>query len=823
MAQARAPGLGIWLGNLGRDLRFSFRSLRRAPGFSAAVIVTLALCIGANTAILSVLYQLLLKPLPFRDPGQLVQIYNAYPKSGLARHRVSVAQYLDYKANADLFAGFSLTALWSYTIGEESDPTRGSGESVTGDFFTLLDVHPLRGRFFAPEDSVPGRDHVVVLTQSLWENYYRADPEIVGKQIRLSGDLYTIVGVAPRVVEELDTQTQLFRPITWTPNQTEPAARHWDVAPAYARMKPGVRPAAARAQLDLLEQRYYQQADPESRQFIDSSGFRIALGRVRDEQTQSVRTGLFLLQGGVLLVLLIGCVNVANLMLARSNARQAELAIRQALGAGRGSLARQLFAETLLLTLAGAAGGMALAWGGLRVVNSYLAGIVRNVAPVALDGTILGLTLLLSLLVALLVGLLPVINLWRSDLLARMQSGARGASGGSRVRTASGILVVSQVAIALMLLVGAGLLLRSFARVLEVDPGFEARKVGVGRVAPPLAYRTQEQKLALEDLMLARLREIPGLEAVSMASDTPLPGPFVATSFTPRGNPGQSVSSYFFAVSPGFFSTMGMRWREGRDFSEADNAKSRPVIIVDRIVAEKYFPGRSAVGQEISFGGPPEKDSDWPVIVGVVETAAFGGLEDRSGTPYIYMPLKQIGVQGISIFVRPTGSVTEMLARVRQKIREIDPTMPLYGTGTLQMRLDGTLENRRGVLLLLATFAGLALLLSAVGIYGVLAYDVSQRTREIGVRSAIGASPGQIMRLILRQGLGKAGIGLAIGLVGAFCLSRFMTGLLFDVRPSDPVAYLAVSLLLLLVALLASWLPARRAAKVDPVVALRCE
>jgi predicted permease len=564
-----------------------------------------------------------------------------------------------------------------------------------------------------------------------------------------------------------------------------------------------------------------------ARDFLDRGGYRVVLGQVRAEQTQAVKVSLLLLQGGALFVLLLGCVNVANLMLARANIRQGELAIRQALGAGRGALARQMFTESLLLAAAGAAVGVGLAWASLKVIKGYTTAIIREVQPVALDTTVLGLTLLVALAVAFFIGLLPVARVWRTDLARSIQGGARGASAGGGVRAASGLLVTAQVALALMLLVGASLLLHSFARVLRVDLGFDARRIVQARVAFNASYPDVASKAGAQERIVAAMRTIPGVEAVSLSSHIPVNGQFNVGTFPIRGSTLGQNDTYptaaMLAVSPDFFATMGIRLIEGRVFTVADNLQSRIVCMVDRKFAEKYFPGRSPLGEGFGVADPKQPPNSWPVIVGVAEAAKFNGPEDRSGVPFVFISMNQSSWGGFSMELRTTRPFAEVLREMRQRLRGVDPTLPLYSECTLQMSVDGMLANRRGVMLLLGAFALIALVLSAVGIYGMLAYDVSQRTREIGIRGAIGASRGQIVALILRQGMGKTGVGLVLGLGGAFYLSRFLRSMLFDVEAADPLSYIVVSLLLLSVALLASWLPARRAAKIDPMVALRVE
>lgn len=820
-----------WLEHIARDVRFAGRSLRKAKVFSLTVVTTLGLCIWANTAVLSVLYGLVLKRLPFPDAGQFVAIHNTRPKAAQTNQLAGVPQYLDYNANADLFVAFALWKGWMFNLSEDSGTSRYVGMRATADFFSVLGLQPLLGRFFTADECVPGRDQVAVLTQSFWETHFQADPAIVGREVRLSGVPFTIVGVMPREFEAWSVAPLLIKPYEWQAPQVEdPRWRLEQSANMCARIKPGVDHRAALAQLQTIEDRNRENvADPAVREYLYSGGHRIALAQVRTQQTEPIKKAVLLLQGGALFVLLLGCVNVASLMLARANTRGAEFALRQALGGSRWALSRQLLTEAGLLASCGAALGLALAGASLRVINTYMDAAIYGIPPVRLDAALIGLTLLVTLLVTALIGLLPIVRLCRSgDLQGSLQKGARGASASGGIRALSGMLVIVQMALALMLLIGAGLLLRSFAKVMAIDPGFAAAKVIHVRVAYEDSYNSEPARLrGLQDRLLEKMRAIPGVDAVAYSDRLPGFADTHTVTVPILGRPaeadGMHPTAAFFQVSSDYFRTMGIRLLEGRDFTAADlRPGARPAVIVDRKFAERYFPERSPLGEMFAVGPAGQKPEEMPMIVGVVELARVNGLEDKNRAPYIYMAL-DTSRGGLSVELRTTRALADIFPLIRAAVREVDPALPIYQAQVMQEQLDKAAANRRGVMSLLGTFAGLALLLSAVGIYGMLAYDVTQRTREIGIRAAIGATRRQIVAMILRQGLWKAGVGGVAGLIAAFFLTRTMRALLFEVQPNDPFVFSVVPALLVVVTLLASGLPARRAAKVDPIVALRCE
>ena len=822
---AREQRSWIWLEQLLHDIRYAFRQFRRSPGFALITILTLALGIGATTAIFSMVYSLMLKPLPFHEATRLVEIYNTAVKNELTKLPSSIRQYLDYSENATSYETLCLWRFFEGTFGEDSSVARLSGARATAGIFSLLRVQPVIGQFFTNDNNRPGEDKVAVLTQSFWETQFGQDPAVLEKTLRIDGEALRIIGVAPRVLEAFDARVKIIRPLTWTPQAA--TWRHALNVQLFGRLKPGVTIRQAAAESGIMTRRYYDGTSPSSREYMDRSGITDAVGSLQTERVESVKVGLYLLQGGVAFVLLIVCVNVANLLLVRTQARQPELAMRFALGASRGVIARQMLVESLVLAGLGALMGLALAWSALGVFNRYTAEILPQALPMMLDLRVLAFSVALTTVVGVGIGLLPVVHMLRARLTISMQRTSRGASAGRGVRAVSSILVVGQVAVALVLLTGAGLLVRAFVNAVTVEPGFDPSNVVTARIALPSAHRNSDQAAkALQERLIQALGEIPGVSSAALSFSTPFRNQLAPYALTlaedPRlpGSPQPAASA--ITVTPGYLETMRLRLVEGRFFEPADAATGRQAFVVDESFARKFFAGRSALGGRFTNTGAPDKDAKWPTIIGVVRDVPHNGVEDRTGNPFFYQ-LPQWRPTGLVLFVRTARPVADVISAIREKVRGIDSMIPLFGASTLESALEASFDNRRAVMLLLATFAGLALFLAALGIYGVLAYDVSQRTREIGIRGALGATRGQVIEMILKQGLWRAGVGLLIGLIGTRLLSGTMTSLLFEVKPTDPMVYVGVSVLLLLIAALASYLPARRAAKIDPIVALRCE
>jgi putative ABC transport system permease protein len=816
---------GLLTGTIG-DLRHAFRLLWKGKAMTATTLLTLALCIGATTAISSSVYSLMLKPLPFDQPEGIVELYSSAVKAGLPRMPANVPIYKDYSTNATSYEQIGLWGFFFGLVGENDATLRLAGARMGAELFDVLRVTPRLGRFFTSEQNQPGADKVIVLTQSYWETQYGASPDVLGREITIDDEAYTVIGVAPRVFEAFDARVRFVIPISWPPAAENPQGRYGVGLQLFGRLKAGVSIGQADAEAKTIEKRYVDAGPGPLKQFVERSGMTMNVEGVQEYRVQPVRSTLLLLQFGVAFVLLIGCVNVANLLLASSNARQSELAIRSALGATRRTVARQLMVESLLLTCLGAILGLALAWGALRVTNTYLSSLMPQSLPAPLDWRVLGFAVVLAVIVGILIGLIPVFHILRTNLVEVLQQSSRSTSSGRGVRALSSVLVVAQVAVALILLTGAGLLIQSFARAIKVDVGFNAESVVTARVALPRAHRASDDAARqIKERLLQAMREIPGTTSASLAAATPFQGGLPINAFVleqdtlPPGAP--QPGAFRVIVTPGYLDTLGLTLVEGRFYQDSDLTDGRQVFVVDQSFAKRYFPDRSAVGGRFSFGGRPQNDADWPVIVGVVKDVPHNGVEEKSGNPFIYQVLAGGRPGVLTLFMRNPRSSEDVVASLREKIRAIDPAIPIFDAGPMTKAVDSSYDSRRALMLLLTAFAGLALFLSALGIYGVLAYDVSQRTREIGVRRAIGASHGGIIGLILSQGLWKAGVGVVIGLVGALLLSRYMTTLLFGVEPTEPMVYVVVSAVLVSVAALASYLPAWRATRIDPLEALR--
>src|SRR3954469_12637979 len=635
-----SPSAGLWTGSL-TDFRQTVRLLWKSKRITGTTLVTLALCIGATTAIFSSVYSLMLKPLPYQEPKRIVELYSSAVKAGLNRMPANVPFYLDYSQNAKSYESLALWTFFYGLVGEKDAVVRLPGVRMTAEIFSILRIQPVIGTFFTKEQNRPGADKVIVLTQSYWQTQYQESPEVLGKDVRIDDEAYKVIGVAPRVLEAFDARMRFVVPLSWPPAQENPQGRYGVGIQLFGRLKPGTMAGQADAEAKILEKRYVDAGPAPLKAFVERSGMTMNVGGLQEQRVEPVRPTLLMLQGGVAFVLLIGCFNVANLLLVRANARQSEMAIRSALGAGRATIARQFLLESMLLTALGSALGLAVAWGALRVTNVYMARMMPQALPASLDWRVLGFAVALAVVIGLIIGVIPMFHILRTNLAAMIQSSSRGSSSSRGVRALSGVLVVAQVGVALMLLTGAGLLIHSFAEALRVDTGLDASNVVTARVALTRQYRASDEAASkIRERLLQAMREIPGVTSVALSASTPFQGGLPINAFTlesdtlPPGSP--QPGAFRVLVTPGYLDTLGLKLLEGRFYDDADQDPKRKVFVVDESFARKFFPNRSAVGGRFTFGGRPEKPEDWPTIIGVVKDVPHNGVEEKSGNPFVY-------------------------------------------------------------------------------------------------------------------------------------------------------------------------------------------
>jgi len=800
-----------------QDLRFSLRMLLKNPGFTAVAAITLALGIGANTAIFSVVNAVLLRPLPYRDPSRLV-LMNESSKQ-LPDMSVSYPNYLDWRDRSRSFERIAAVQPAQYTLSGVDRPERLGGWNVTADFFPTLGIAPLVGRDLTAQDDRPGAPPVALLTYGLWQRRFGGDPSVVGRALTLSGRSVAVIGVLPRQFRFYYGDADLFLPLGLDADRLKDRDEHPGIY-VVARLRPGATAQTAFADMDAIA-RGLEKEHPES-----NSGNRVAVKLLQDDVVSILRPVLVVLAGAVGFVLLIACANVANLLLARASTREKEIAIRRALGASRRRVLLQVMTESALLSLFGGGLGLLLAAWLSDVLLSLLPAGLPRMDEVRLDATVLGFTLVLSLLTGLVFGIAPAWQASRSDVLEPLKETARGSSSGRGQQRFRSVLVVSEVALALVLLAGAGLMARSFERLQEVRPGFRPGNVlSVQLVLPELKYKTKDEITSFADQMVARVEALPGVEAAGTVNPLPLTQEGWQTDYQIEGRPvparGEAPNSDYHVVSGAYFKAMGIPLVRGRLFDDSDREGTTPVVLVNETLARRYWPDGDAVGKRMRTGSV-DQPGPWLTVVGVVGDVRQYGLDQEQKTQY-YRPERQLALHPMSLVLRAQGDPEALSAALRRAVQSIDPDQPIYNIRSMDSLLATTLAPRRVSLLLLATFAVTALLLAGVGIYGVLAYSVTRRTHEIGIRMALGARRADVLVMVLRQGLRLVLAGAALGVAAAFGLTRLMSSLLFGVSPTDPATLGAVCVVLVGVALLACLVPARRASGVDPMIALRCE
>jgi predicted permease len=808
-----------------QDVRYALRLLRRGPGFTLVAVLTLALGIGASSAIFSVVDAVVLRPLPFRQPQQLVQLWMRFTGIGIPNDQnwVSAPELVDLQRNGSL-AGVAAISAASFNVTFAGIAQHVDAAVVSPGFFRLLGVQAQAGRTFLPEEGVAGRDRVVLLGDGIWRRRFGADPAVAGRQLVMNGQGYVIVGVLPRGFQ-YPREVEIWTPLAFTAADLAPDSRGNHGLQVIARIKPGLTLAQARADMAAVSRRIVaDHLEYPYKQF----NFAVLMIPLLDQQIGDVRTALWLLLGAVGLVLLIACANVANLLLARASARESEMAVRQALGVGRGRLIRQLLTESALLGLAGGAAGLALAAWALRVLVAMAAASFPRMNEVRLDAPVVLFTLLLSLATAFLFGLAPVLALFRADNQAALKEGGRGGTESASSRRLRGALVVVEIAMALSLLAGSGLLIRSLLRLQEVDAGFRADGVLTLRLAlPEERYATPAQTRAFYRELLERVGRLPGVVAAGAVNGLPLTGSGWSGTVTVDTRAVAVEDTTPEAdqrpVTPGYFAALRVPLLRGRAIEERDNETGTPVCVIDETMAKTYWPHEDPIGRRIHRGGRDAK-APWMTVVGVVRHVRYRTLESPSRVE-IYWPYAQtpFALGTLSLAIRAAGDPAGLVGAVRRAVQSLDPDQAVYGVRTMAEVEAESMARRRLSMTLLAIFAGVALLLAAVGIYGVMAYAVAQRVHEIGIRMALGSRGGQVVALVLRRSGALTLAGIAAGLAGSLLLTRFLATLLFAVKAYDPLTFTAVAALLMLVALTASVVPARRAAAVDPVKALRLQ
>jgi predicted permease len=813
-----------------QDLKFAIRQLWKDKGFLVTAGLTLALCVGANATIFSVVNSVILRPLPVAEPEALVIMWNAYPGAmgEGARGGNGVPDFYDRRELTEVFEGVAAYDPEGRVIDLQGTPQRVTALDVTPSFFRLLRAEAAVGRVFTEAEGEHGNNQAVVLSDGLWQQLYGGDPSVVGSDVRVDGREFRIVGVMPADFLFLDQDVRM-----WTALAFDPERRydyHSNNFNMLARLQPGATLEQAQQQVDALNLRNMD-LTPELKPLLIDAGFHTPLFRLQEDVVRDVRGVLFMLWGGVAFVLLIGCVNVVNLVLVRSTARSKEIATRFALGARRRRVARQLLTEIMVLTVAGGALGILFAQAGLSVMGGLGLNELPRAGEIRLDAVAIAFTMALALVVGLVVALIPLASTWRVDLSSVFREEGRTGTAGRGVRLLRKGLVAVQVAFALILLAGAGLLLASFQQMLAVDPGFEPEGVLTGAVGlPGSRYPDGAAVQSFIDEALAEIGALPGVQHAGMTSQIPFGDGFSDSVILAEGyvaEPGESVISpgqnY---ITPGYFEAMGMTLAAGRGFDDRDTRDGQPVIIIDQQLADRFFTQGEVVGKRMRTIDEPEDilnadGGTFFTIVGVVETIRMRGLTGVDMPGSYYFPLAQQARRGIDIAVKTAGDPNALIGSVRGVISGIDTELPLFDIRTMEERVGDSLTNRRTPMLLTAMFSAVALLLAAVGIYGVLAYLVQMREKEIGIRVALGSGTAGVFGLVLREGVAILAIGVAAGLAGAFALSRFIESQLYQVSAADPVVLLLVAAVLSAVALVACLIPARRATRIDPVEALR--
>jgi putative ABC transport system permease protein len=803
---------------LGSDIRYAIRNLIKRPGFLSVAVITLALGVGGTTAIFSVINALLVKPLNFPELERVVAVWERQPSRGVERNEASMANYLDWRNQNQSFEHLGLYRWWSTNLTGVEPPERIQGFLVTANFLEVTGVKPIMGRSFAPDEDQPGKSPVAILSHGLWQRRFGGDPNIISKTITLNGIARTVIGVMPQGYT-FPKGADVLAPLTITPELQRSRQNHSYLI--VGRLKPNVTVQQAQADLDTIAARLEKEYSE------TNTGWGIVVYPIVQDTVRQYSAALWILMGAVGLVLLIACANVANLMLARAASRQKEIALRAALGASRWRIIRQLLIESLILALVGGAVGVLIAYWSVDLLRALNPGEAAKFAPgwdkLGINVPVLAFTLMVSILSGFFFGLAPAWQSSKPDLNNALKEGGRYASSGTHGLRR--LLVISEVALSLMLLVGAGLLMRSFVQLLKTNPGFNPDNVlTMNLVLPAAKYKEPAQRASFYEELVRRAEALPGVESAAAVNYLPLGGSNSSDAFliegTPEPPPGQDFIGRYRVCTPRFFETLSIRILKGRGFTEQDKADSPPVIIVNETLARRFWPNTEAVGKRMRFAGPPEKNP-WMEVVGVSQDVKHE--LNLAVTPDFYLPLSQDPWSSMVLVARTKVEPMALAESLRQQVWSIDKDQPVFDVRTMQQvrALSVSLYSFSSVTL--GIFAVVALILAAIGIYGVMAYAVTQRTHEIGIRMALGARASDVLTLVVRNGMTLAMIGVIAGLVGAWILTRYLSSLLVGVSATDAFTLIGVSTGLLVVALLACYIPARRATKVDPLVALRYE
>ena len=812
-ARVREVRVGAMLEQVWQDSRYGVRMLRKNPGFTVVAVVTLALGIGANSAIFSVVNGVLLRPLPYQDAAHLAMIWHNNTKEHKSQDWMAYQTLLDLREQNKSFEDMAgMTLLWRFGLATAEGQETLQGYWVSASFFSLLGVEPFRGRAFLPEEDKPGGTPAVILSHHLWQNAFGADPNILGRTVTLDSRVAPVVGVMPAAFRFMD-DADLWMPLAQNPVFAR-GPRSVRVVSAIGRLAPGAKLPEARAEMEAIAGRLAQ-AYPDT-----NTGLDVSVVQLQEQIVGKVRPALLVLLGAVGFVLLITCTNMANLLVARASARETEIAVRLALGAGGGRLVRQLLTESVVLGLAGGVAGLILALAGLRLLRSIGPAELPRMQEISIDGNVLVFTLAISVLTGLTFGLLPAFQVLRVDMGNSLKGGSRTTNGGGRSRST---LVVTEVALALVMLVGAGLMIRSFTRLMRVDPGFNSDHLLTLQMDVPPAYgATPEKRIALYDEIFERLEALPGVKSAGGVTRLPL-GTGSSTKLEIEGRPvapGEEPEVEFRRASKHYFQAMGIPLRDGRTFTEQDGPAAPKVAVINEVSAKRFWAGEDPMGRHVRFAG--DSNAPWFTVVGIVGDVKHFGL-DLQAPAELYMSFDQGPPGGPRLAIRTSTDPASLIPSVRSELRAIDKQIAISQLETMDEIVSKSTADRRFQALLLGAFAALALALAMIGIYGVMAYGVAQRTHELAIRIALGAGRIDVIRLVLGQGMRLVIVGVAIGLAGAFGLTRFLRTLLFEIEPTDPVTFVGVSILLALVALLACYVPARRASRVDPLAGLRCQ